>query len=414
MEKQAIQAEGAVMSPATGDRLTIPTAPERAGKMSTTSAYYVAFVALGLSIAVLGPTLPGLAEQTQSHLSQISYLFTAHALGYLLGSLQAGQIFDRVRGHPVMAAMLLVMAAALALIPLVPMLWLLIVVVLVLGMAGAILDVGANALLVWIHGREVGPYMNGLHAAFGVGAFLAPIVIAQLVLVSGGITWAYWALGLLMLPPFFWLVRLPSPTRKAVAKDGSGDEVNHLLLVLIVVFFALYVGAEAAFGGWIFTYTVMQGLGSKTVAAYLTSAYWGSFTLGRLLSIPIALHVRPRYILAADLAGCVVSVLVILLWPQSMVAIWGGTLGLGLSMASVFPVTITLAERRMTITGRVTSWFFVGASLGGMSLPWLIGQLFEPVGPRATMFVILSALVLATGVFTAIIKVDTTHGELSR
>jgi len=97
-----------------------------------------------------------------------------------------------------------------------------------------------------------------------------------------------------------------------------------------------------------------------------------------------------------------------------MVAIWGGTLGLGLSMASVFPVTITLAERRMTITGRVTSWFFVGASLGGMSLPWLIGQLFEPVGPRATMFVILSALVLATGVFTAIIKVDTTHGELSR
>jgi len=146
----------------------------------------------------------------------------------------------------------------------------------------------------------------------------------------------------------------------------------------------------------------------------LTSAYWGSFTLGRLLSIPIALRVRPRYILAADLAGCVASVLVILLWPQSMVAIWGGTLGLGLSMASVFPVTITLAERRMTITGRVTSWFFVGASLGGMSLPWLIGQLFEPVGPRATMFVILSALVLATVVFTAVIKVDLTHDELSR
>ena len=402
------------MSPATGGRLIIPTTSERPGKMSTTIAYYVAFVALGLSVAVLGPTLPGLAEQTQSHLSQISYLFTAHALGYLLGSLQAGQIFDRVRGHPVMAAMLLVMAAALALIPLMPMLWLLIAAVLILGMAGATLDVGANALLVWIHGRKVGPYMNGLHFAFGVGAFLTPIVVAQLVLISGDITWAYWALALLMVPAAVWLARLPSPTRKAVSEDGSGEEVNHLLLVLIVIFFALYVGTEAAFGGWIFTYTVAQGLGSKTVAAYLTSAFWGSFTLGRLLAVPIALHVRPRYILAADLAGCVVSVLVILLWPQSMVAIWGGTLGLGLSMASVFPVTITLAERRMTITGRVTSWFFVGASLGGMSLPWLIGQLFEPIGPQVTMYVILIALIIAVAVFAVLIQFDSTPGEPGR
>ena len=402
------------MSPATGDRVIIPTASEPAGKMSTTTAYYAAFVALGLSIAVLGPTLPGLAEQTHSHLSQISYLFTAHALGYLLGSLQAGQIFDRVRGHPVMAAMLLVMAAALVLIPLMPMLWLLMAAVLILGMAGAILDVGANALLVWIHRREVGPYMNALHAAFGVGAFLAPIVIAQLVLISGGITWAYWALALLMLPPFVWLVRLPSPARQTVSEDRPTGEVNNLLLGLIVVFFALYVGTEAAFGGWIFTYAVAQDLGDKTTAAYLTSAYWGAFTVGRLLAIPIAFHIRPRHMLVADLAGCLVSVSVILLWPDSTVALWLGTMGLGLSMASVFPVTITLAERRMTITGRVTSWFFVGASLGGMFLPWVVGQLFEPVGPRATMFVILSALVLATGVFTAIVKVDSTHGELSR
>ena len=100
-----------------------------------------------------------------------------------------------------------------------------------------------------------------------------------------------------------------------------------------------------------------------------------------------------------------------LLWPQSMVAIWGGTLGLGLSMASVFPVTITLAERRMTITGRVTSWFFVGASLGGMSLPWLIGQLFEPIGPQVTMVVILIALIIAVAVFAVLIQFDSTPGE---
>ena len=47
------------------------------------------------------------------------------------------------------------------------------------------------------------------------------------------------------------------------------------------------------------------------------------------------------------------------------------------------------AVRRMRITGRVTGWFFVGASVGGMTLPWVIGQFFESVGPRATIVILL-------------------------
>jgi fucose permease len=73
-------------------------------------------------------------------------------------------------------------------------------------------------------------------------------------------------------------------------------------------------------------------------------------------------------------------------------------------MASVFPATLTLAERRMTITGRVTGWFFVGASLGGMTLPWLIGQLFESVGPQVTMLILFADLIIALGVYTVLIR----------
>jgi fucose permease len=55
----------------------------------------------------------------------------------------------------------------------------------------------------------------------------------------------------------------------------------------------------------------------------------------------------------------------------------------------------TLAERRMTLTGKVTSWFFVGASAGGMFFPWLMGQIFERISPQAIMFVLLGNLILA-------------------
>lgn len=66
---------------------------------------------------------------------------------------------------------------------------------------------------------------------------------------------------------------------------------------------------------------------------------------------------------------------------------------------------VTLAERRMTLTGKVTSWFFVGASLGGIFFPWLMGQLFEKINPTAIMVILLSNLILATLVYGIVIKV---------
>jgi len=79
--------------------------------------------------------------------------------------------------------------------------------------------------------------------------------------------------------------------------------------------------------------------------------------------------------------------------------LWVGALGLGFAMAAIFPTSISLAERFLTLSGSITSWFFVGSSLGGMFLPWVIGQLFEPVGPRVTMFIILGDLLVGVAVF---------------
>jgi FHS family Na+ dependent glucose MFS transporter 1 len=392
--------------------------PEEGNHLSKTLSYFAAFVALGLSTAALGPTLPGLAEHTRSQLNEISFLFTAHALGYLLGSFQGGRLYDRVPGHWLMAAVLSVMATTLFLAPLMPSLLPLSINLLSLGMAEGALDVGGNTLLVWVHGRRVGPYMNGLHFSFGLGSFLCPIVIAQAVLLSGDITWGYWALALLMLPVAFWLLRLPSPKDKAVSNSDLGNQGHpssmaetsqkpksreSVLVALIALLLFLYVGAEAGFGGWIYTYALDMGLTNGTTAAYLTSAFWGALTLGRLLAIPLAARFHPHAILLGDLGGCLASVGLVLVWPNSPAAIWLGASGLGLSMASIFPTAISLAERHVRITGQVTGWFLVGGSIGGMSLPWLMGQLFKAVGPRATMVSIVVDLAAALGVLATLI-----------
>jgi FHS family Na+ dependent glucose MFS transporter 1 len=382
---------------------TESTAATRATQLAQTAVYYGACIALGLASASLGPTLGGLAQHTHTRLSEISFLFMARSLGYLVGSFVGGRVYDRWPGHIVMVGIFVVMAAMLALAPMMPLLWLLTAVLLVLGMGEGALDVGGNTLLMWVHRSEVGPFMNGLHFAWGLGAFLSPIIVAQAVLISGDITWAYWALAVLMLPVIIGLLRLPSPVAQASRHVTSeSKQVNHVpLVVLMAVFLFLYVGAEGSLGGWLYTYTVALGLSSEAAAAYLTSAFWGSLTVGRLLAIPIAARLRPRDVLLIDLVGCLVSMSLIVLWPNSLVAVWVGAIGTGLAMASIFPTTLSLAESRMHITGQITSWFFVGSSLGGMTVPWIIGQLFEPVGPYATMLTIASAVALMAGMFVA-------------
>ena len=379
--------------------------PTNENPLSKTIAYYAAFVALGLGSASLGPTLSFLAENTASAISQISFLFFASSLGYLIGSFFGGRLYDRLPGHYIMGLALICIALGLSIIPTLSLLWVLTTVILLVSLVKGALDVGGNALLVWIHGSGVGPYMNGLHFFFGVGAFLSPLIIGQALTWSNNdVRWAYWALAVLILPialPFFIL---HSPKSNQVdEEDASTAKINYGVLGLIVFIFFLYVGAEIGFGGWIATYAVELGLTDAVNAAYLTSAFWGSLTLGRLLAIPLAARLRPRNIQFINFGVCIASAGLILMAPASLTILWIGTLGLGLGQASIFPTLISFAERRLPMTGQITSYFFIGASLGGMTWPFLIGQFFEYLGPHVMVLTILGVLIVALITFIILI-----------
>lgn len=364
----------------------------RTRQFSYAAAYYIGFVALGLVGAVMGPTLLGLAAHTGSTLGQISFLFTARALGYFGGSLIGGRLYDRLPGHRVMAGVLAVIAGMLLLVPIVPLLWLLAAALLILGLGEGALDVGGNTLLVWVYREQVAPYMNALHFFFGVGAFVSPLIVAQAIQATGEIVLAYWALAVLMLPPLVWLGRLPSPQRQVVTEARRSGRTNWQMLLLLVLSFYVYVGAELSLGNWLSTYAVKLRLADAAGAAYLTSAFWGAFTAGRLVSIPLATRFAERTILLADLVASLGFVGLILLFPHSAAVLWIAACGAGFAMASIFPTMISFAQRHMTITGQITSLFLAGSSLGSMTLPLLIGQLFDQIGPAVMVIFVAAAL----------------------
>ena len=367
--------------------------------ISISVAYYAAFIALGMVVASLGPTLNRLADNTQSDMSQISYLFTAKALGFILGSLVGGYIYDRIPGHPIMAGMFILIALGLAFVPTVSVLWLLILTMFLIGVVVGAADVGGNTLLVWLHGEKVEPYMNGLHFFFGLGAALSPVIFAQMLRLTGDITWGYWTVGLLTFPVSFWLLRLPSPDRPKKTDDITSGSVDAYLLGLIIILFFLFVSAEVSLGGWIATYVFRSNLANEASAADLTFAFWAALTIGRFLSIPIAMRMNVKYILGADLFLCLIGVGLIMVWPQTLTVIWLGTGIFGLGVASMFPIGISITEKHLTVSGRITSLLFVGGALGGMFTPWLIGQLFGTYGPISAIWIVLAVVTGAIGVY---------------
>lgn len=386
--------------------LTLWQRIQRAGNsvaFTQTFTYYASFIALGMTTASLGPTLLGLASQTGSALNEVSILFTARSFGYLIGSFVGGRLYDRLPGHRTMGAALFVIALLLASVPTIPLLWLLTFVILAVGFMESIVDVGANTLIVWVYRDRVGPYMNGLHLFFAVGALLAPLLFYLGVGVTGNNSLGFWLLALLLVPVVVLFLPLPSP--QAIVSQPEHVQVHPklFLLVLVVIFFAAIAGAESSFGGWIYTYGIKTNLLNQETATIANSAFWGAFMLGRVASIPLAARMRPRVILVTDLLFGFGGILVMLVFPTSAIALWVGTILFGFGIASAFPTLLTFAGRHMTITGAVTGWFFVGASIGSMTMPWLIGQLFDSVSAMSVLWVIGGALGLGLAAFGLIL-----------
>lgn len=381
-------------------------------KISTTVGYYLAFIGLGLVTAAMGPTLPDLAANTQSRLNEISFLFTTRSAGYFAGSLSSGRLLDRFPGHPIMAAMLLALSLIVAGIPFFSMLWVLAFSLLLIGFAEGIIDVGSNTLIVWLHGSKTGPYMNGLHFFFGVGAFLAPIIVAQTIALAQSTLTAYWYFAILILPTTFWLLVLPSPTRtpKCAGLDQTPSCSGLVFLIAALLF--VYAGLEGGFGGWVYTFAHELKIADAAQAAYLTSVFWIAFTIGRLIGIPLSLRFEPARILLVDYLGAAVGIGMIWFGSDSYPVVLVGAALFGLAIASVFPTALSLAGRNLHITGKVTSYFFIGSSAGSMTLPWLMGQFFAMIGPTAIILslilwwglslIILGALTLDASKFISV------------
>jgi MFS transporter, FHS family, glucose/mannose:H+ symporter len=223
---------------------------------------------------------------------------------------------------------------------------------------------------------------------FGIGALFVPLLaatieghftIAQLFVLCAALASACAvAYGAISFPPARVGQALSWREAFSVAKYKG------VLLLGFILFFES--GNEASVGGWTSTY--VNGAGYSPRAATLAlAAYWGALMLGRILAARM-LHTFAKSSLVAwsaiiSLIGCAILLTAHLFWSFML-----GTALIGLSYAPIFPTTLAIAgDHYSERAGTVFGLLFSIALIGGMLLPWAVGQVSQQFGLRLGMLV---------------------------
>ncbi|XP_034384312.1 sodium-dependent glucose transporter 1 [Cyclopterus lumpus] len=440
--KSALKAAKRSAKPGCDDRTEV-VGGGACGRWMVTLALCASFLGLGMSISVLGPTIEDLAVNVKKNISNISYIFVGRSAGYIGGSLFGGILFDCMNPHLLLGFSMLVTSVGMFAIPFCKQALVLTGLMSSIGMSMGILDTGGNVLILNTWGEQAGPHMQALHFSFAAGAFVSPIIAKLLfgpdgngsagIVVATNSTppvttekipnanaiiryvhsrsgalksmWAYVVIGsyIFLVAFLFFILYCRSGASRDRARVSSGKppvaKHHTALIALLCCFFFAYVGAEVAYGSFIFTYAKDYANMPQSQAAGLNSLFWATFAACRGLAIFFASCMYPGTMILLSLVGSTLSSLLLCLFSKETVALWVCTGLYGASMATIFPSGISWVEQYTTVTGRTAAGFVVGAALGEMVLPVLVGFLLGKF-PGQPLLMYLS---LITATFTSIL-----------
>lgn len=347
---------------------------------------FFAFILIGINDGAVGVLLPGM--QTTYHVGKdtLSLLFLAGTFGYLTASFNNGLLLDKLGNRRFLLLGTLLMGLGFALLSSRPPFVLLLVGLVPIGFGAAMLDAGLNSYIASL--PENTALLNYLHAFYGMGALLGPLVASSFLAVGWVWNSVYFVwIGIAIL--VFIGIGLAFP-RKAKASQKEEQEAggNVLLLALrervvwlAALFLLFYVGTEVSLGSWSFSLLTQQRGGPILFSGWIVSGYWVGLTLGRLLLGKVGQRIGNRRLIEACLSGVVVGMLLVWVVPQLAVAAFALFLT-GFSLGPIFPTTIALMSKTLKTRILSSAIGFLASlgSMGGALLPWIAGNLAQHFG----------------------------------
>ena len=361
------------------------------------------FIGLGMTGGLLGLAWPSMQKDFNLSLDSVNVLLLVTTAAYSVSGFFIGRLMSRfgsstmlIVGMGLLGVGLFGTAASSA--------WVTVVAIgLVFGLGSGIVDAGLNLYVATYHSPR---QMNWLHACFGLGLVLGPLIMTFVLqhqmkwqtgyAVVGGVMIAF--LLLIIVTRGLWRTEgFQTAENKPVLKASFSESLRTPAVLLSMATFLIYVGTEIGIGQWAYTLLTQSRGIDPSVAGPWVSVYWGTFTGGRVFFGIIA----NRFETKAILRFCMVTLILgaFALWwnPIPMIGL-AGLVIVGFAQAPIFPMLMSDTGKRvgMPHAENTISLQMGAVGIGAAILPGLIGTIGKNTGLEAMA---ASFVVMAIGIF---------------
>jgi len=359
-----------------------------------------------LSVALPGSTLgmlwPSMRMSIHEPVGALGIVLVAGVAAAVVSSAATGRLLERVRQGPLLAVGAVLVSAALAAEAAAPALWIIVVGSALFSTGFGVINSALNAYAAGHFGpRDI----NWMHASYGLGATLGPLLVTALLASGSGWRLTMGSMSIVLAAIAVLLAaarhrwRVPAVPAEEVPSERTRPSPGRMAILAGLTFTAVETGVESAAGIWGFVFlTSGRGL-PVTAAGIAVSAYWAMMFAGRAVLGPVAERAGASRVLAVAVACVPFGALLMALPGPGAVAV-AGMMVLGLAAAPVFPLlTLTTADRVGVGGATQTVGLQVAASaVGSAAVPSVIGLVIGAVSAQA----LGPALLLLAGAMFAV------------
>lgn len=361
---------------------------------------YLGFISLGLPDTLIGVAWPSVRDFFGRQQSDIAWIFFGAGASYFVSGLLTGKLLKSFGiGRLLAGSSLLVVASALG-YSAAPAWALFAACALLHGLGSGAIDSGLNH---YVANHFSPRHMNWLHACYGIGATLGPLIMTSVLVSLGSWRAGYATVGslLLLLVGLFLYTRklwgTPGETTDAAleaeASVGMFDTLKHTGTWAHIALFFIYTGLEVTVGQWSFTVmTEARGMSKETAGMWVT-IYWASLAAGRVVFGFIIERLGIDLLLRLSMLAAVTGTA---LFGVNLPFSAGALALTGLGLASIYPCLMTRTPQRLG-KGRAAHaiGFQVSAAMVGAALfPSACGWLAQTRGLETVTF---ATLAMASG-----------------
>ena len=375
---------------------------------------FIAFISLGLPDGLLGVAWPSIRETFSLRLDALGMLLIASTAGYITSSFLSGKLIAKLGVGGLLAVSCFLTGAGLIGYTLVPVWWMMVALGVVAGLGAGAIDAGLNTYIASHFGEGL---MQWLHASFGVGVTLGPLIMTAGLNWFNNWEWGYRNVGtaqILLAATFLLTVSMweRTPVQHHEEEDSRRltdyktpllETLRHPAVWMSLLLFFIYTGIEISFGSWTYSLLTLSRNVPTEVAGLWSGSYWATFTVGRILAGLLARRLGVKTLLAmGQLMGMTGAIL--LWWNPFPTASIIAVSVIGFSLAPIFPGLVSMTSSRVGAqhAANTIGMQISAAGLGVAVIPSLAGVLAQKTSLESIpvyltiLFVVLIALYLIT------------------